>query len=131
MERVELERERELLACLNEGLGTGGRGAAGLQPTLDMLVQGRVEALLLADGFDAPGAACPVCGWMGADGDGGRCPVDGEALQRRASIVESAVARALQQDATVVFVRRGDGDAPTSRYLQMEGHGGIAAVLRF
>jgi hypothetical protein len=131
MERVDVERERDLLARLNEGLGTGGRGAAGLQPTLDMLVQGRVEALLIAEGFDAPGAVCPVCGWMGADGAGGRCPVDGEALQRRASIVETAVAKALQQDATVVFVRRGDGDAPTPRHLQMEGHGGIAAVLRF
>jgi hypothetical protein len=131
MERVEVERERELLGRLTEGLGTRGRGVAGLADTLDMLVQGRVEALLIADGFDAPGAVCPACGWMGPDADGGTCPADGEQVERRASIVEPAVAKALQQDASVVFVARGDDDAPSPRYLQLEGYGGIAAVLRY
>jgi peptide chain release factor subunit 1 len=131
MQRIEVERERELLGRLAHGLGTGGRGVAGLQPTLDALLQGRVEALLVLDGFSAAGAVCPECGWMGADPDTAACPVDGHEVQRRASIADAAVASALGQDAQVLYVRRGDGDAPSPRYLELQGHGGIAAVLRF
>ena len=136
MERVEIERERELLARLAQGLGTGGRGAAGLQPTLDALLQARVETLLLLDGFSAPGAVCPRCGWMGADPQATRCPVDDEAVQRRDDVVEAAIAATLQQDASVVVVPRRDDPAdpdtgPSSCFLELEGHGGIAAVLRF
>ncbi len=135
MERVEIERERELFARMAEGLGTGGRGAAGMQPTLDALLQARVETLLVLDGLTAEGSVCPACGWMGADPGTATCPVDGEAVQRR-DVVEAAVASALQQDAAVVFVPRGDDPAdpesgPSGRFLELQGHGGIAAVLRF
>jgi peptide chain release factor subunit 1 len=136
MQRVAIERERALLARLAQGLGTGERAAAGLQPTLDMLLQGRVEALLVLDGFSAPGAVCPACGWMGGDPAVGTCPVDGQDVERREDVVEAAVASALRQDAAVVFVRRRDdpNDAetgPNASFLELQGHGGIAAVLRF
>jgi peptide chain release factor subunit 1 len=136
MERVEIERERELFARLAQGLGTGGRGAAGLQPTLDALLQARVETLLLLAGFSAPGTVCPRCGWMGADPEATRCPVDGEAVRRREDVVEAAIAATLQQDASVLVVPRRDDPAdpdtgPSSCFLELEGHGGIAAVLRF
>ena len=49
-------RERELLDRMAEGVGRGGRGAAGIPDVLAALEQARVEVLLLADGFDAPGA---------------------------------------------------------------------------
>jgi peptide chain release factor subunit 1 len=136
MERVEIERERELFARLAERLGTGGGAATGLQPTLDALLQGRVETLLVLDGFSAPGAVCPRCGWMGTDPDAGRCPVDGAELERRENIVEAAIASALQQDARVTVVPRRDDPAdadtgPSAHFLELQGHGGTAAVLRF
>jgi peptide chain release factor subunit 1 len=136
MERVEVERERELFARLAQGLGTGGRGAAGLQPTLDALLQARVETLLILAGFSAPGTVCPRCGWMGADPDVARCPVDDAEVQRRDDIVEAAIASALQQDASVFVVSRRDDPAdpdtgPSGHVLELQGHGGIAAVLRF
>ena len=136
MERVEAERERELLGRLQQGLGRGERAAAGLQPTLDALLQGRVEALLLLDGFSAPGVTCPACGWMGADPDTRTCPVDSQDVERRESIVDPAVASALGQGAAVVVVPRRDDPAdpdtgPSASFLELQGHGGIAAVLRF
>jgi peptide chain release factor subunit 1 len=136
MERVEVERELALVARLSHGLGTGERAAAGLQPTLDALLQQRVEALLLLDGFATPGAVCRSCGWMGADADAARCPVDGEAVVRHDNIADVAIASALQQNASVLVVPRRDdpGDletGPSASYLQLQGHGGIAAVLRF
>jgi peptide chain release factor subunit 1 len=136
MERVEAEHERELLGRLAHGLGTGEKAAAGLQPTLDALLQARVEALLVLDGFTAAGAVCPACGWMGADPDVTSCPVDSQDLDRRENVVEAAIASALQQDADVVYVERRDDPAdpdegPSPNWLELQGHGSIAAVLRF
>jgi hypothetical protein len=128
IDRVETERRRELLSRLSHGLGTGERASAGLAATL--------EALLLLEGFAAPGVTCPACGWLGADADVERCPVDGSEGRRHDSILDAAVAAALQQDAAVVVVPRfDDPDDPdatlSASYLQLQGHGGIAAVLRF
>src|SRR3954453_5873467 len=47
-------REREALDRMAEGVGRGGRGAAGIPDVMAALEQQRVECLLLADGFDAP-----------------------------------------------------------------------------
>ena len=136
MERADAEHQRELMASLAERLGRGERGAAGVQPTLDALLQGRVETLLLLEGFAAAGVSCPACGWMGADADTGSCPVDGDALDRHENVVDVAVASALGQDADVTVVRRRDDPAdpdagPGSAFLQLQGDGGMAALLRF
>ncbi|HYI99961.1 MAG TPA: Vms1/Ankzf1 family peptidyl-tRNA hydrolase [Thermoleophilaceae bacterium] len=135
MHRVREQHERELLARLEERLGRGERAAAGLQPTLDALLQGRVETLLLLDGLAASGVVCAGCGWMGADPDTAACPVDGERPERRDDIVEAAIASALGQDADVVRIVGDDppaeGQGPPARVLQLQGHGSIAALLRF
>jgi peptide chain release factor subunit 1 len=47
-------KEREALDRMAEGVGRGGRGAAGIKDVMAALEQARVECLLLADGFDAP-----------------------------------------------------------------------------
>jgi hypothetical protein len=47
-------RERETLDRMAEGVGRGGRGAAGIADVMAALEQARVEVLLMADGFDAP-----------------------------------------------------------------------------
>jgi peptide chain release factor subunit 1 len=47
-------REREALDRMAEGVGRGGRGAAGIPDVMAALEQARVEILLLDDGFDAP-----------------------------------------------------------------------------
>ena len=49
IETAEHERERELLARLEQGLGTGGPAAAGLDEVLALLEAHRVELLLLAE----------------------------------------------------------------------------------
>ena len=47
--------EREALDRLAQGVGTGGRGAAGIAEVLDALNQARVETLLIAENFKAGG----------------------------------------------------------------------------
>lgn len=113
-------RERELLDRHSDALGIEGRAAGSLPDVLDALVQRRVAVLLVADGFAAPGVACPSCGWLGADGE--RCPVDGTELARCDDITERAIEAAVRQSAQTHFVRHHD---------DLATHGGIAALLRF
>jgi len=120
---AEYERklETETLDRLLQGVGSGGRGATGLEETLKALNEQRVEALLLQDNFDAAGVCCSQCGWLGPSGVTA-CPADGTETMSRDDITDLAVRRAIRQSAQVVRVR---DDA------RLEPLGSIAALLRF
>jgi peptide chain release factor subunit 1 len=117
----ERKLEKEALDRLEQGTATGGRGASGLEDTLNALNEQRVEVLLLQDNFDAAGVCCPQCGWLGPSGVSA-CPADGTETVARQDITDLAVRRAIMQSAQVVRVR---DDA------RLEPMGSIAAVLRF
>ena len=123
IEEIDEKREREALDRFEEGVGTGGRGAAGLEPTIAALNERRVEILLLSDRFDAAGVYCRSCGWVGTDLELTECPADGGQLERRDDIAENAVELAILQSAQVLRVRH-HGE-------RLERHGSIGAVLRF
>ena len=120
MEKEDTRREREALDRLEAGLGTGGRGAAGLDEVLEALNERRVEILLIEQGLSAPGVCCPNDGWVGAQGS--NCPVDDTPLEQRDDIIEAAVQLAITQAAEVISVRH---------HNDLEQRGSIAAVLRF
>ena len=120
MDEEDQKREREALDRLAEGLGTGGRAAAGLDDVLDALNQRKVEVLMFENGLRAPGVICPQCGWAGSQGS--TCPADGSQLEERNDIVEDAVQLAITQSAEVIAVRH---------HPDLDGKGSIAALLRF
>ncbi|MBX5470785.1 MAG: hypothetical protein IRZ21_12930 [Thermoleophilaceae bacterium] len=120
IEETERARERKALDRLEEGLGTGGRAAAGLDDVLAELNQRKVEILMLDPGFTAPGVACPQCGWTGTDAPS--CPVDGGEVERRDDIIEAAIQLAIVQSAEVIQMRH---------HAELDNRGSIAAVLRF
>ncbi|MFL5883685.1 MAG: Vms1/Ankzf1 family peptidyl-tRNA hydrolase [Thermoleophilaceae bacterium] len=123
IEVADRNREREALDRVVEGVQRGGRAAAGLDDTLGVLNERRVETLMLNAGFAAAGKWCPKCGSVYSDNGDAQCPADGTALQARDNIMESAVELALMQSADVLVMRHlGD---------ELEPHGSIAAVLRF
>jgi peptide chain release factor subunit 1 len=107
--------EREALDRLTEGVGRGGRGAAGLSGVLGALNEGRVETLLLAEGFRAAGWRDPENGVLYAERE------DPD-LEECDDIVEPAIEKAIEQSARVVVVRHHDDLGPL---------GGIGAVLRY
>jgi peptide chain release factor subunit 1 len=111
-------REREALDRLAEGVGRGGRGAAGLAAVLEAVNEARVEILLIADGFRSPGGRDPSTGMLHAGDEG----PDRQELERCENIVEHAVEKAIEQAAKVVKVRHHDDLGPL---------GGIGAVLRY
>jgi peptide subunit release factor 1 (eRF1) len=57
IEEHERRRERDLLDRLEQGLGAGGRAAAGVDEVLTCLEEARVDTLLLAEDFRASGVA--------------------------------------------------------------------------
>jgi peptide chain release factor subunit 1 len=120
IEEDQRRRERAALDRLEEGLGAGGRAAAGLDDVLGTLNERRVETLLLTERHRAPGVVCPRDGWLGVAEE--RCPLDGEATAQRDDVVEPALEAALAQSASILVVRHHD---------DLDRHGLIAALLRF
>ena len=118
VEAYATRREREALGRLTEGVGRGTRGAAGLADVLAALNEARVECLLVAEGFHAPGERDPELGVLYPRGGA----PDGVAVDAVDDIVEPAVEKALEQSAGVLRISRHDDLGPL---------GGIGAVLRY
>lgn len=115
--------EREALDRLAAGVGSGGRGVGGPEPTLEALNERRVQTLLLEPGFDRAGTRCHSCGLlMLEESDGGRCPADGGPLEQLEHVREAAIEAALAQGGDVMVVRHHPDLGPFQ---------GIGAILRF
>ena len=114
--------DEELVQRIDEGLGKGGRAAAGLADVLTAVHERRIDTLVVQEGFTAMGTRCPQCGWLGVSA-GGQCPADGTQTDVIDNIVEVAVGRAFGQSARVRYFPVTDPD--------LEQKGSIAAVLRF
>src|SRR4051794_3184658 len=106
--------EREALDRLAQGVGTGGRGAAGIAEVLDALNQARVETLLIAENFRASGRVDFEAGILLPE-----TADQGEVVE---DIVEPAIEKAIEQSANAMVVRH---------HTDLEPLGGIGAVLRF
>lgn len=103
-------------------LESGQRAVTGLDDVLPALNERRVEVLVGSERFSAAGTLCPACGWLGGAGVSA-CPADGSELERLDDVAEAAVELALQQAAEILpLVHLVD---------ELEGHGGIGALLRF
>ncbi|MGH2838256.1 MAG: Vms1/Ankzf1 family peptidyl-tRNA hydrolase, partial [Thermoleophilaceae bacterium] len=121
IEEHEKKMERDALDRLQQGVGSGARGVAGLDDVLGVLNERRVETLLIEERFQMPGTACPRCGSLFPE-NVADCPADGTATERYGDIVEEAVELAVEQSADVIIATRFD---------DLEEMGGIGAVLRF
>ena len=121
MRAHEGRRHRELLARVEEGLAPDGHAAAGAGAVVDCLNEQRVATLLIDARLQIDGAQCPNCGWL-TTASNGACPADGGELRPRADLLEPAIDSALAQDADVLRLL----DEP-----RIDGHGGVAALLRF
>jgi peptide subunit release factor 1 (eRF1) len=106
--------EREALDRLAEGVGRGGKGAAGIHEVLDALNQARVETLLIAENFRASGRVDFEAGLLLPSNVSQGEPVE--------DIVEPAIEKAIEQSANAMVVRHHDDLGPL---------GGIGALLRF
>jgi len=111
--------ERAALDRLAAGVGSGGRGAAGLADVLEALNEARVATLLLAPGMAASGFCDPDTGLLYASSK--QLP-RGATDAPVADVVEKAIEKAIEQSAEVIGIRHHDDLGPL---------GGIGAVLRY
>jgi peptide subunit release factor 1 (eRF1) len=121
IERTERDREHALVARIEEGIGTGGAAATGLDEVLSMLEQQRVSTLLVPSRSVLSAGLCPRCGRL-STADDGRCPLDGAALAE-VDAVEHAVEMAASQSVEVIVVRH--------ELDWLGAHGDLAALLRW
>jgi peptide subunit release factor 1 (eRF1) len=110
--------ERDLLADLEEGLGTG-RATNGVRETLRALAKGQVRTLLVTGEVSATGFRCAlsqrlVLAASDCLEEGVPTPVS--------DLISEAIADARRQDASVVTIQ----DPETARRID-----GLAALLRF
>jgi peptide chain release factor subunit 1 len=117
---VERSREEQMVARLRAAAGSGNGGVVGLEPTLQALVERRVDTLIVSEGFEAPGWRCPSCRFMATKGRG--CPVCGASMELVDDVVEEAVEEALTNKCRVSIVLNS---------ADLDVLGRIGALLRF
>jgi peptide chain release factor subunit 1 len=113
-------REHELIERWRAEASKNGRAATGWEQTLEAASDGRVELLLVQDGYDQPAYQCPRCGR--AQLTDGSCPLDGTTLELHDGGLDLAVHKTLAHGGTVHVVRDGH---------DLEPVGGVGALLRF
>lgn len=117
------EKRREVLIV--ESVMTGaakGRGAViRLDDTLSAVHEGRVQTLIIREGFRAPGYRCQGCGYLTAH-QLDICPFCGKSFEQIPDAVEMAVREVMQEGGEVEVVHNNDG---------LINFGGIGALLRY
>jgi hypothetical protein len=116
--RGELEA---LLARIKEGLGSGGRGAAGFDEVRGAFERGQVQTMVVDRNYRPPGWLCPGCDWVGLT-QVESCPLCGGSPVPIADAVGELVRLAILQSSQVEVAE----DLPLLDEL-----GGTAALLRF
>jgi peptide chain release factor subunit 1 len=114
----ELSREKVLAEKLKEAVLRGHPAAYGLAGVGNALKDGRVDCLLISEGFVLPGMICTSCRHI--DPEGEKCPACGGEVA--ALSLESLYELAKRMGAEVVLV---EDDA----FLKSLGN--IAAILRY
>jgi len=116
--RRELE---QLVERVKEGLGSGGRGAAGFDGVRGGLERSQIQTLIVDRNYRPPGWTCPDCDWAGL-APLEECPVCGGTPVPVADVVGELVRMAILQGSSVEVAE----DLSTLDEL-----GGVAALLRF
>ena len=114
------QRERKLVEKMMSGAAQGGLGVIGLESTLAAVSQGRVQTLIVSDGYKAPGLLDTSSHSL-LDADAGYGQENGH-LEPVADVVETAVAQTLSHGGHVEII----SDNP-----ELEKVGRIGAILRF
>lgn len=96
-------------------------GVIGLDGTLRALRDGRVQTLLVREGFRAPGQECRSCGYLTAQEEE-TCPLCGGVFAPIPDAVELAVRKTMQRGGEVEVLHQ---------YRKAEDIGNIGAILRY
>jgi peptide chain release factor subunit 1 len=122
-EEEERRSERELVDQIVGAAESGGQGVAGIDGTLQAVLNGRVHVLAVAEGIAAAGCECLSCGYFAAK-EFAECPVCGAEPEPVPDVIDRAIEKAYLAGARVEVVL---GEARE----WLLARGGIGAVLRY
>ncbi len=120
-EKAEIEREKKLLDSVITGAAKGQAAVIGLKDTLDAIHAGRVQTLLISEGFRAPGYRCLGCGYL-TNTELAQCEFCQGEFEKIADAPELAVRRTLRNGGEVDVLHNN---------AKLAEHGHIGAVLRY
>jgi peptide chain release factor subunit 1 len=118
---AERRREEHLVAALINGAAKQRGGVITLDATLDALRDGRVQTLIIRDGYQAPGYRCTGCGYLTAR-HSETCPFCGADFESIPDAVELAVHEVMKLGGDVEVLHNGE---------MSEKFGYIGALLRY
>jgi len=118
---AERKKESRLVQALITAAAKGQEGVVGLDDTLEAVHAGKVQTLVLSDGYRAPGYRCMHCGFLTAQ-DLETCPFCGNPIEQIPDAVELAVRRVLSDGGEVEII-------PANPQLETAGR--IGALLRY
>jgi peptide chain release factor subunit 1 len=118
---AEQRREEQLVAAVINGAAKKRGGVVALEDTLSALRDGRVQTLLIRDGYRAPGYRCQGCGFL-TSAQLDACPFCGKGFDGIPDAVELAVHEVMKLGGEVEVLH----DGQTSEKL-----GNIGALLRY
>lgn len=117
---AEHRREAHLVETLVTSAAKGRGGVVDLDETLGAVRAGRVQTLLIRDGFRAPGSRCQGCGYVTSQ-NLDACPFCGEKFETIPDAVEEAVRQVMQSG----------GDVEVLHHLPNTSFENIGALLRY
>ncbi len=120
-QEAERRREARLVDAVVTGAAKGRGGVIHLDETLRALHEGRVQTLIIKDGFRAPGYRCTGCGFLTGE-KMETCPYCGKTFDDIPDAVEMAVHQVLELGGEVEVLH----DAQMTEKI-----GNIAALLRY
>lgn len=102
--QAEHKKEAQLVKAVITAAAKGREGVVRLDDTLSAVHSGRVQTLVLQDGFRAAGYRCKGCDYLTAQ-ELGQCPFCGSEIERIRDAVELIVRKVMQDGGDVVVVR--------------------------
>lgn len=121
LHQLNAEREQRLVEQMLAGAAAaGGAAVTGLAPTLRMVSDGRVDTLIIGDGFRAPGYRHASSGYLSESRD--EALFGDNEFESVADVVDAAVNRTVEQGGHVEVI----SDNP-----RLEEAGRIGAILRY
>ena len=119
--QAERRREAQLVDAVVTSAAKGRGGVIDLDSTLNAVREGRVQTLLIRDGFRASGCRCTSCGYISSSFSDS-CPFCGGECEQIQDAVEHAVRQVMQNGGEVEVLRGEDN---------FHGFDQIGALLRY
>ncbi|MFO8035284.1 MAG: hypothetical protein R6U57_01455 [Anaerolineales bacterium] len=118
---AEEKREEKLVEAVITEAAKGRNGLLRFDEILSAVREGRVQTLLVNEGFIQPGYQCAGCGYITTQ-ELTSCPFCSETFQKIDDAVEMAVREVLQAGGSIEVLESNEALAE---------HGGIGALLRY